>query len=72
VSEPHPTAAQRQAISDRAGRCCEYCKSQERFSADPFSVEHVTPKSAGGSGELENLALACQVATTANTTAPTR
>ncbi len=44
----------------RAGECCEYCRSQARFSPDPFSVEHILPSSAGGGDESVNLALSCQ------------
>jgi hypothetical protein len=51
---------QKLAVAHRAGGCCEYCRSQERFSADPFSVEHITPLSRGGSDELTNLAFSCQ------------
>ena len=60
MAEPHLSAAQRRAVADRAGGCCEYCLSQERFSPDPFSAEHVTPRSAGGGNEATNLALSCQ------------
>lgn len=55
-----PTAEQRALIAERAFECCEYCRSQLRFSPDPFSIEHILPRSKGGSDELNNLALACQ------------
>jgi len=60
VAEPRITADVRRAVAGRAGYCCEYCRSQERFSADPFSVEHVTPRSARGGDDPENLAFSCQ------------
>jgi hypothetical protein len=44
----------------RARECCEYCRSQARFSPDPFSVEHIVPRSHGGTDESSNLALSCQ------------
>lgn len=50
----------RQAVAQRARHCCEYCQSQLKFSADSFSVEHVTPQARGGSDDLSNLALSCQ------------
>lgn len=51
---------QRSRVAERAGWCCEYCRSQAAFSPDPFSVEHIIPRSRGGSNEDPNLALACQ------------
>ena len=60
MSEPQLTAKQKEAIARRAGECCEYCRSQARFSPDPFSIEHIRPRSKGGTDEDDNLALACQ------------
>ncbi|WP_322744466.1 MULTISPECIES: HNH endonuclease signature motif containing protein [unclassified Coleofasciculus] len=51
---------QKEAIARRAGGCCEYCRSQARFSPDPFSIEHIIPRSKNGTDEDDNLALACQ------------
>lgn len=48
------------AVAERARNCCEYCQSQLRYSADSFSVEHIIPRSLGGTDDLQNLALACQ------------
>jgi HNH endonuclease len=50
----------RQLIQQRANNCCEYCLSQAKFSPDPFSIEHIVPKSKGGTSDLDNLAVACQ------------
>lgn len=50
----------RETVYRRAGGCCEYCLSQARFSTQPFSVEHVFPRSRGGKATARNLALACQ------------
>ena len=47
-------------IAERALWCCEYCRSQARFSPDPFSIEHITPTSRGGTNALSNLAFSCQ------------
>jgi len=47
-------------VAERARGVCEYCRSQARFATHSFSIEHVVPLHAGGSDELENLALACQ------------
>ncbi|MEM1254967.1 MAG: HNH endonuclease [Cyanobacteria bacterium P01_H01_bin.21] len=50
----------RAIVAERARRCCEYCRAQERYSPDSFSVEHIVPLSKGGSCESSNLAFACQ------------
>ena len=60
MPEPRPDRVAREEIFRRAAGCCEYCRSQERFSPDSFSVEHIIPRVRGGGGDLENLALACQ------------
>src|SRR5713101_5553306 len=50
----------KRAVAERAKGCCEYCRCQARFSPDPFSVEHITPRSRGGTSDLSNLALSYQ------------
>ncbi len=54
------TSKQKQAVAQRANHCCEYCLCQVKYSPDPFSIEHIIPRSKGGTDELDNLALACQ------------
>ena len=49
----------RMVVRERAGRRCEYCQSQERFSNSPFVVEHILPQALGGATLLDNLAYAC-------------
>ena len=51
---------QKQAVAQRAARGCEYCRCQVSYSPDPFSIEHIIPRSKGGTDDLKNLALACQ------------
>ena len=53
-----PALARR--VRRRARGVCEYCKSQERFATNRFSIDHILPASQGGLGRFENLALACQ------------
>lgn len=60
MSEPRVSERTRRKVIERAQGCCEYCRSQARFSPDPFSIEHIIPRSKGGQDDLENLALACQ------------
>jgi hypothetical protein len=60
MSKKRIVAQQKQAVVERAQGCCEYCRSQARFATQPFSVEHIKPRSRGGKTTLDNLALACQ------------
>jgi 5-methylcytosine-specific restriction endonuclease McrA len=50
----------RREVADRARGCCEYCRSQERFAMQAFSVEHIDPRSRAGATAAANLAYACQ------------
>ena len=50
----------RQFVRQRAKCLCEYCHSPERSSSDMFTIDHLTPKSLGGSDHPDNLALACR------------
>ncbi|MBN8682210.1 MAG: HNH endonuclease [Chitinophagales bacterium] len=54
------SSALRNLVYERAHGCCEYCRSQSEYSTQAFSIEHIFPKSKGGSNLPENLALACQ------------
>lgn len=60
MTEKSVTTKQKQAVIDRAQGCCEYCRSQARFSTQAFSIEHIIPRSQGGKTILDNLALSCQ------------
>src|SRR5262245_34927503 len=60
MAEPRLHAQQREAVTRQARGCCEYCLSQELFSPEPFSVEHIVPLAKGGTHDLENLAWSCQ------------
>lgn len=50
------TEGEREAVAERAGRCCECCLSQELISHDDFAVEHIRPRVEGGSDHPDNLA----------------
>ena len=60
MSDKNITAQIRKAVVARARGCCEYCRSQERFATQAFSIEHIQPQSRGGKTTLDNLALAYQ------------
>ncbi len=46
-------------VRRRANFLCEYCHTDERWQLVQFTIDHIIPISEGGTGELENLALAC-------------
>lgn len=52
--------ATKEIVRRRANYLCEYYHSPERISTTRFTVDHLIPKSIGGSDELNNLALACR------------
>ncbi|NOT57866.1 MAG: HNH endonuclease [Deltaproteobacteria bacterium] len=60
MSERRVPAELRRFVADRANRCCEYCRTQERYSSDPFAIDHINPRSRGGLTTEENLAFCCQ------------
>lgn len=47
-------------IRQRAELRCEYCHYPELLSSAPLSIDHIQPKSLGGSDDINNLALACR------------
>lgn len=47
-------------VARRAGHRFEYCRAPEAVFNFPFEVEHVIPRSAGGTDDDTNLALACR------------
>ena len=51
---------ERRLVIERAGGRCEYCLSPVAYCPDPFAVEHIVPRSRGGSHRTGNLAYSCQ------------
>ena len=51
--------ATRAAVAARAGHRCEYCRLPTRGQVATFPVDHVVPRTAGGSTDPGNLALTC-------------
>jgi 5-methylcytosine-specific restriction endonuclease McrA len=47
----------RQQVIVEANFRCEYCRTSSRLIGMPLVMEHILPKSAGGSDERENLAV---------------
>jgi 5-methylcytosine-specific restriction endonuclease McrA len=60
MAEYRPTAEQKRLVEQRAGGCCEYCRSQLRFAMQSFSIEHLDPDGEEGGETLGNLAFSCQ------------
>jgi hypothetical protein len=50
----------RRLVRQRARLRCEYCHADERWQFVLFTIDHLVPRSAGGSDDEENLALACR------------
>ncbi|MEJ5310163.1 MAG: HNH endonuclease signature motif containing protein [Anaerolineae bacterium] len=48
----------RKQIAERAGQRCSYCRSPE-IAGVPMVIDHVIPLAAGGTTDVNNLALAC-------------
>jgi hypothetical protein len=59
MSERHIPAELRRLVAERGKHCCEYCRSQARYSADSFTVDHIIPHRLGGLPTADNLALCC-------------
>lgn len=54
------TKKTKEVVAQRANYCCEYCRSQEKYSPSRFSVDHILPTAKMGDDELNNLCYACQ------------
>src|SRR5262245_66687976 len=59
MSARHIPAELRRLVAHRGQHCCEYCCTQARYSADSFTMDHIIPRSLGGSTTADNLALCC-------------
>jgi HNH endonuclease len=59
MSEKFIPVELRRLVTERGRHCCEYCRTQARYSADALTVDHVTPRSLGGTANADNLALCC-------------
>jgi hypothetical protein len=48
-------------VRRRARGRCEYCRTAEQVAGEEFTVDHIVPRSKGGTDRLSNLALCCFV-----------
>lgn len=46
-------------VEQRAAERCEYCRMHQSLQGATFHIEHIVPRSRGGSSQLDNLAWAC-------------
>jgi hypothetical protein len=51
--------SRRKAVVERAGNRCEYCRLPTAGQVATFPIDHILPKSHGGSTDPDNLALTC-------------
>jgi 5-methylcytosine-specific restriction endonuclease McrA len=51
----------RSGVRHRGGNCCEFCKSQDKFSPVLFTLDHAFPLSEGGTNDFENLIYCCSL-----------
>lgn len=49
----------RQQVIEEANYRCEYCKTSSRLTGTPLIMEHILPRSQGGSDDRSNLAASC-------------
>jgi len=60
MSDGYISRAVRQYVAERANGYCEYCRNAAKL-VGPFSIDHIQPKSCGGSDHPDNLAFACLI-----------
>ena len=49
----------RRAVVERAGNCCEYCRSSQSDQFFTYEVDHIIAEKHGGQTLMDNLCLAC-------------
>lgn len=54
------TSVLRKRLEDADDHLCVYCQTSVGNTGQPLTIDHVTPQSAGGETEFENLGLACR------------
>jgi hypothetical protein len=59
MPRPYVSVDVRRLVIERAGGCCEYCRCPARYATEPFVIEHIRPRSRGGTSFPDNLGFAC-------------
>jgi hypothetical protein len=53
--------ATRRRVRERAGHRCEYGLSHQDYVLGRLQIDHIQPVAKGGSGDEDNLCLACEL-----------
>jgi len=59
MSKVYISKKNRLFVKKRAKGCCEYCRSQDDFSTQDFTIDHIIPTVDNGSNKPANLAYSC-------------
>lgn len=60
MSRPYVSVQLAAQVLADAGHRCGYCRSDERVTGSPLSIEHIVPVAAGGPTERANLWRSCR------------
>jgi hypothetical protein len=59
MSKSYISATLRREVIERAGGCCEYCRSNSADRVIDFAIDHVIAEKHGGPTQSDNLCLSC-------------
>lgn len=58
MSKAKLSPSKRESVWKKTGGCCAYCG--DPLTEETFAVDHVTPKSGGGTNDIANLLPSCK------------
>ena len=53
--------ATRRRVRERAGNRCEYCLNHQDYVLGRLQIDHIQPVAKGGSDDVDNLCLTCEL-----------
>jgi hypothetical protein len=59
MSNTYIPAKLRREVIERAGACCEYCRTNSEAHSIDFAIDHVIAEKHGGETSSENLSYSC-------------
>lgn len=59
MAKPYIASELKRKVIERAQGRCEYCQCRADYTTETFPIEHVVPRSRGGTTDYDNLALSC-------------